>query len=149
MQDHRDHRSFQAGGTLDGQIDRPRGFCLDPVAEPTQRAVRRNDRADASADRSESRVTPRTLDDGLDFSPVLVMVKERRKRDGRFAWLPVAQDHQPGRRDPLRQHLAAQHRHERDRAQQVRQGGEDGLAGGGHWHRNIEKLPRHGLRSAF
>ena len=39
MQHHRDHGGLQAPRALDRQIDGPRRFRLDPVAEPAQRAV--------------------------------------------------------------------------------------------------------------
>ena len=65
MQDDRDHRCLQAGGTFDGQIDRARRFRLDPVAEPAQSAVRRNRRADAGAERVEGGVTGGALHGAL------------------------------------------------------------------------------------
>ena len=57
MQHHRDHGGLQAGRALDRQIDRARGFGLDPVAEPAQRPVGGKRCADAGGQRVECRVT--------------------------------------------------------------------------------------------
>jgi hypothetical protein len=48
------------------------------------------------------------LDDDLQLGPVLVVVAQGRQRHLRLARLAVAQDDQPGRRDPLGQDLVTQ-----------------------------------------
>ena len=119
-------------GTLDGQVDRCRGFRFDPVAEAAERPVRLQRRAD-SGDQVIECAGPAgaRLDDDLQLGPVLVMVAQGRKRHLRLARIAVSQDDQPGRRDPLGQHLVAQGQGGK-RLQPRMQRGEDGLAGRGH-----------------
>jgi hypothetical protein len=61
-----DHGSLQAGRALDRQIDRPRRVRLDPVAEPAEGSVGREQGADAGGQAVEGGV-PRGggLDDRL------------------------------------------------------------------------------------
>lgn len=70
MQDNRDHRRLQAGGTLDGQIDRTRRFRLDPIAEAAKRPVGGNCCPDTGAEGVEGGVTGGPLDDRLDVAGV-------------------------------------------------------------------------------
>ena len=108
VKDHRNHRRLQAGRAFDRQIDRARRFRLDPIAEPTQRPVGRDGRADAGAEGVEGSITVGALNDRLDLGAVLVVVRERRKRDLGFARLAVAQDQQAVRRHAFGQDVATQ-----------------------------------------
>ena len=81
---------LHARRALDGQIDRPWGFRLDPVTEPAQRAVGGESRADAGGQHVEGSVTVGTLHDRLDLGTVLVVVTQWRQGHFGFAWLAVA-----------------------------------------------------------
>ncbi len=135
MEDDRYHRRFQACRPLDGQIDPPRRFRLDPVAETSQRPVSGERRADAGDQRIESCITVGALNDRLDLGAVPVVIGERRKRRLRLPRFAVAQDQQPLGRHALGQHLAAQDGG-RQRREPRMQRGEDGFARGG--HRSLE-----------
>lgn len=109
MQDDGDDRRLQRRCTLDGQVDRRRGFGFNPVAEPLQRAIRFQRGADGG-DQIVEGAGPAgaRLDDDLELGPVLVVVAQGRQGHLRFARLAIAQDDQPGRRDPLWQDIIAQ-----------------------------------------
>ena len=136
----RDDRRLQARRALDGQINRARGFRLDPVAAATECAVGRDHRADTGAKGGEARVAIGALHDRFDLGAVLVVVAQRRQRHTGFPGLAIAQDHQADSGNALGQDHAAQHRHMRHQAQQVRQGRQDGFADCGH----VRRIP--GLR---
>jgi hypothetical protein len=108
VQHHRDHGGLKADRAFNRQIDGLRGFSLDPIAEPAQRPVSGERRADAGTDGVKRRVAVGALGHCLDFGPVLVVVGERRQRHLGLPRLAVAQDQQAVGRDALGQHLTAQ-----------------------------------------
>ena len=56
MQNDRDHGGLQHRRAVNCEIDRARRYRFDPVAEPAERAVGRQRRADAGGQRIEDRV---------------------------------------------------------------------------------------------
>jgi len=127
-----DDRRLQRCRTLDGQVDRGRGFGFDPVAEAAQCAVSFQRSADGG-DQSVEGAGPAdaSLDNDLQLGAVLVVVAKGGQCDLRFARLAIAQDDQPSRRDPLGQHLVT-HSEGGKRLEPRLQRCEDGFAGGGH-----------------
>ena len=132
VQQDRNDRSLQTGGTLDGQIDRAWRFRLDPVTTPAQSAVDRKRRADPGAKRRKGVVAFSALYHGFDFGPVLIVIAQGREGHARVTRVAIAQDQEARRWHAFGQNLATQHRHMRDRAQQVSQGCQDVFSGGGH-----------------
>jgi hypothetical protein len=127
-----DHQGLQRRCTLDGQMDGRRGLGFDLVAGPSQRPVRLQRRADGGDQVIEGAgPTGARLNGDLQLDPVLVVVAQRRKRHLRFTRLAVAQDDQPGHRDPLGQNLVTPVDGGKLLQQRV-QRGEDGFASGGH-----------------
>ena len=112
--------------------DRGRGLGFNPVAEAAQRPVGFQRRGDGGDQVIEGACPAGAhLDDDLQFGAVLIVVAQRRQRHFWFARLAVAQDNQPGRRDPLGQDLVTQGEGGK-RLKPRMQRGEDGFAGGGH-----------------
>lgn len=107
MEDDRNHRRFQAGRALNGQIDGARGFGFDPVAKPAQRPVCGNCNADAGAEGVEGSVSVGTLYYRLDFGAVLVVIGDRRQRDLGVSRFAIAQDQKAIWRHAFRQDVAA------------------------------------------
>lgn len=66
--------AISLGRALDRQIDGPRRLRLNPVAEPAQRSIGGERRADAGDQRVEGGVTGGALHDSLDLGAMLVMV---------------------------------------------------------------------------
>ena len=132
MQDDGNHRRLQRRRALDRQIDGGWGFGFDPVTETAQRAVSLQRCADGGDEGVKGAgPTSASLDDDLQLGAVLVVVAQGRQCDLRFARLAIAQDDQPGCRDPLGQNLIAQNKGGK-RKQPRMQRGEDCFAGGGH-----------------
>ena len=107
----------------------PRGFRLDPIAKPAQRAVGGERRAEARAERVEGRVTVGAMYDRLDLRAVLVVVGERRERHLRFTRLAVAQDRKASSGHALGNTSSAQDCRGQRREARV-QRGEGGFANG-------------------
>ena len=108
VQDNRDDGRLQAARALDRQIQGPRRYRLDPVAESSQRTVAAESWAEAGAERIEGCVTVGALHAGFDFDAVLEVAGQRRERRLRLSRLAVAQDQEALRGRALRQDLAAQ-----------------------------------------
>jgi hypothetical protein len=104
VQDDGDHRCLQRRRALDGQIDRSRGFGLNPVADTAKGAVGFKRRADGSDQLVES-AGPAIggLDNDFQLGAVLVVKTQWRQRDFGLTWLAVPQDDQSGGRDAFRQ----------------------------------------------
>ena len=109
VQDDGDHGRLQGRRAFDGQVERGRGLGFNPVTEAAERSIRLQSRADGG-DQVIKRAGPAgtRLDDDLQLGPVLIVIAQRRQRHFRLARLAIAQDDQPGGRDPLRQDLVTQ-----------------------------------------
>ncbi len=131
MQDHRYDGSLQRGGTLNGQINRAWGLCLNPVAKSAQGAIGSERCADAGNQRVELYISITALHHDLDFGLVLVVIAHRLQSHLWLSRIAIAQDQQAWCWHPLRQDLAAQSSRSQGLQESV-QGGEDGFASCGH-----------------
>ena len=99
--------AFRLAAPSTGRSAGLRCLCLDPIADATERAVGRQQVANAGAEVIERRVPIRTLHDRLDLGTMLVVIGERRQGHLRLLRLAVAQDQQAIGRYSLGQHLSA------------------------------------------